>query len=210
MKPVDINIADGNNLIIENLNILMEDIYKKFNSLDTNIYDFVTEEPIPQQAITSIDSDETDADIMAHETTYNHSNLHSKQHAIDEATDHTSTITENNLMDADANGLPDDSGLAVGDLALKILTTDRYTSNQTLTASNHVIVGDTDGGTFIITLPAGIDGTPYKISNVGSSGNALTTVPDGAELLVGDNASFDLLDGETLDLCYETTEGWIA
>lgn len=35
-------------------------------------------------------------------------------HAIDGAK-HTSTITENNLMDADSNGLPDDSGLSVAD-----------------------------------------------------------------------------------------------
>ncbi|GAI98940.1 unnamed protein product, partial [marine sediment metagenome] len=41
---------------------------------------------------------------------------HAIQHAIDSASDHTSTITQNNLIDADANGLPDDSGLAVSDV----------------------------------------------------------------------------------------------
>lgn len=41
---------------------------------------------------------------------------HNKQHAIDSATDHTSSITQNNLMDADANGLPDDSGISVADV----------------------------------------------------------------------------------------------
>jgi len=40
---------------------------------------------------------------------------HAIQHAIDSGTDHTSSITQNNLMDADANGLPDDSGLSVTD-----------------------------------------------------------------------------------------------
>lgn len=91
-----------------------------------------------------------------------------------------------------------------------ILTTDRYTSNQTLDADNHIVLGDTDGGVFNITLPAGIDGTNYRITNVGSSGNDLTIIPNGAELLVGTNVNFALADNETLDLVYETTEGWIA
>lgn len=45
------------------------------------------------------------------------SKKHDKQHAIDSSSDHTSTITENNLMDADSNGLPDDSGLSVSDVS---------------------------------------------------------------------------------------------
>ncbi len=92
----------------------------------------------------------------------------------------------------------------------RIANTDRYTSNQTLNSANNIVLGDTDGGAFTITLPAGVDGTHYKISNVGSSGNTLTLTPDGSELLVGANANFDLFDGETLDLSYETTEGWVA
>lgn len=43
--------------------------------------------------------------------------FHDRQHAIDSSDDHTSTITQNNLMDADANGLPDDSGLSVTDVS---------------------------------------------------------------------------------------------
>lgn len=92
----------------------------------------------------------------------------------------------------------------------RIVNTDRYTGNQTLDSTNHVVVGDTDGGAFTITLPAGVDGTHYNISNVGRSANALTLAPNGAELLVGANANFDIFDGETLDLHYETTEGWVA
>jgi len=36
---------------------------------------------------------------------------HDRQHAIDSTSDHTSTITENNIISANANGLPDDSGI---------------------------------------------------------------------------------------------------
>lgn len=89
-------------------------------------------------------------------------------------------------------------------------TTDRYTSDQTLTPSNENVVCDTDGGAFRVSLPAGVNGMHLKVSNVGTSGNALSIIPHGAELLVGENTTFDLLDGETLDLHYETTEGWIA
>lgn len=92
----------------------------------------------------------------------------------------------------------------------RIAGTTRVTGATTLNATHHIIIGDTDGGAFTITLPTGVDGTNYKISNVGSSSNALTLVPDGTELLVGDNANFDILDGETLDLHYETTEGWVG
>ncbi len=53
--------------------------------------------------------------------------LHTRSHAIDGATDHTSTITQNNLMDADANGLPDDSGLTVANASDAI--TKKHTQN---------------------------------------------------------------------------------
>jgi hypothetical protein len=88
--------------------------------------------------------------------------------------------------------------------------TDRYTANQTLTPANEIVLGDTDGGAFTITLPAGIDELHYKISNTGSSVNALTITPNGSDLLAGVNENFELLDGETLDITFETTEGWIA
>lgn len=120
---------------------------------------------------------------------------------INSATDGHLDLTADISIDLNSKMVSDDG---------RIVNTSRYTSNQTLDATNHVVMGDTDGGAFTVTLPAGVDGTNYKISNVGSSGNALTLAPDGSELLVGANANFDLLDGETLDLFYETTEGWIA
>lgn len=103
-----------------------------------------------------------------------------------------------------------DASQVVKTISGRISNTDRYTSNQTLNSTNHIVLGDTDGGAFTITFEAGVDGTHHKISNVGNSGNALTLTPDGAELLVGDNANFDLLDGETLDLHYETSSGWVG
>ncbi len=83
----------------------------------------------------------------------------------------------------------------------------RITGNFPLTELHENIFADTDGGAFTITLPAGVSGREYKIRNVGRSGNRVTIIPDGAELLFGESSQF-LIDGEVLDMVFEPTEGW--
>jgi len=90
-----------------------------------------------------------------------------------------------------------------------IYTTLRVTSGTTLDTTHYDVKGDTDGGAFTLTLPAGIAGKAYRIANTGSSGNTLTITPNGSELLIGDNSSYLLLDGDVLDIIYEATEGWV-
>lgn len=90
----------------------------------------------------------------------------------------------------------------------KIVNTTRITGATTLNADHNVVYADTDGGAFTITLPAGVDGTYYRIINVGSSANNVTMAPDGAELLIGVNSNYTLTDGDVLEITYETTEGW--
>ena len=90
----------------------------------------------------------------------------------------------------------------------RIVQTTRVTTTYTILATDHHVFGDTDGGSFTATYPAGVAGTEYRVINVGTSGNALTVAPNGAELLLGVNATFDLQDGETLLTVYEATEGW--
>ena len=90
----------------------------------------------------------------------------------------------------------------------RILKTNRLTGNTTLDATHHQVFADTDGGAFTVTLPAGVAGTEYRIVNTGSSENNLTIAPDGAELLIGVNANWTLMDGEALMIVYEATEGW--
>lgn len=60
------------------------------------------------------------------------SKKHDRQHAIDASADHTSTITENNLIDADANGLPDDSGLSVSDTSDAISKKHTQNTDETI------------------------------------------------------------------------------
>jgi len=90
----------------------------------------------------------------------------------------------------------------------RIMQTTRVTGTYTVLATDHQIAADTDGGAFTATLPAGVAGTEYRIANTGTSGNNLTIAPNGAELLIGVNSNFVLLDGEALNVVYEATEGW--
>lgn len=78
----------------------------------------------------------------------------------------------------------------------------------TILATDHDIHVDTDAAAIAANLPAGVEGTQYRIVNVGSSGNDVTVAPNGAEHLLGANSSFTLLDGESLILVYHATEGW--
>lgn len=89
--------------------------------------------------------------------------------------------------------------------------TKRITSGDspyTILGLDNNVFCDTDGGAITLNMPAGINGRKYRFINTGSSGNAVTITPNGAELLMGVNSSFTLLDGDVLILVYETTEGW--
>lgn len=81
-------------------------------------------------------------------------------------------------------------------------------SPYTVLVTDNIIFCDTDGGAITVNLPAGVDGTNYRIINCGTSGNVLTISPNGSENLIGSNSSITLDDSETIILNYETTEGW--
>lgn len=74
-------------------------------------------------------------------------------------------------------------------------------------AADQVIFCQTDGGAITVNLPAGIEGTNYKIINCGSSGNDVTIDGDAAETVIGDLTQ-TLADGEVLELHYNAIEGW--
>jgi len=88
-----------------------------------------------------------------------------------------------------------------------VVQTTRVTTTYTILATDYVIFCDTDGGAFTVTLPAGVEGTPYKIINCGTSGNDLTVDGDGAETVYGETEQV-LTDGDVIDLHYNATEGW--
>jgi hypothetical protein len=91
----------------------------------------------------------------------------------------------------------------------RIKNTSRYTTTQTIPVTDEVVFCNTDAGDWTATLSAGIEGASQKIINSGTSENTLTLSPDGAELLLGANSTFELYDGETLELTYSTIDGWL-
>lgn len=81
-------------------------------------------------------------------------------------------------------------------------------SPYTPLATDEEIYIDTDSGDVIVTLPVGIDGTNYRMINIGSSGNKAILIPSGTEDLFGENASEDIYDSEALIMTFETNKGW--
>lgn len=81
-------------------------------------------------------------------------------------------------------------------------------SPYAIRASDDVIFLNTDAGAVVGNLPAGAEGTTYKIINSGTSGNNVTVNPNGAELLIGANSAYTLVDGTTLLITYNATDGW--
>jgi len=75
-------------------------------------------------------------------------------------------------------------------------------------ATDEELFIDTDVGPISITLPVGIDGTNYRMINVGSSGNDVTLIPALTDKLFGENANERIADSEVLLMTFETTEGW--
>lgn len=116
MKPVNIYMGEDQEETQRKMIALFDDIYDRFIRLQENVINFDTGENLIRSTSVSTNSDQIPIDIAAHEATYDHTLLHARQHALDSTADHTSTITQNNIMVADANGLPDDSGYTIDDL----------------------------------------------------------------------------------------------
>jgi len=93
---------------------------------------------------------------------------------------------------------------------LKIAKVIRVDAVTAITPDYGVYFCDTTGGTFAVTLPAGIDGAHYKIINTGVAGEILTVTPQAGEGLFGAGlgVSSILSDGEVIDIHFESAEGW--
>lgn len=85
-----------------------------------------------------------------------------------------------------------------------VVTSSPYTPSPD---DNEIFV-DTNSEPITIALPAGIDGTNYRILNIGSSGNNVTILPDGVDKLFGESDSEYLIDEEAFILTFKTTQGW--
>ncbi|MCK5018614.1 MAG: hypothetical protein KAS32_16255, partial [Candidatus Peribacteraceae bacterium] len=120
------------------------------------------------------------------------------------------SVNDGNDVDTPSKTIEIDSNGTLITNQGKIDNTTRVTTTYTVLVSDHVIYADTDGGAFTLSLPAGVEGTNYKIINCGTSGNDLTVDPDGTEQLYGAGAGVasTLADGEVINIHYNVTEGW--
>lgn len=85
--------------------------------------------------------------------------------------------------------------------------TTRVTTTYTALVTDEEIYANSNGGAFTITLPTGVAGQHFRIHNTGTSGNDITIDGGGAETVKG-AATQALIDAETLELTFETTENW--
>jgi len=89
----------------------------------------------------------------------------------------------------------------------RIVDTTRQTTTYTALVTDDAIYCDTDGAAWTLTLPAGVDGQRFFITNCGSSGNDLTIDGNGAEEINGETTQL-LSDEDSIIIIFETTEGW--
>lgn len=76
-----------------------------------------------------------------------------------------------------------------------------------LSASDQIIFCNTDLGNIQIILPAGANGTDYRIINAGSSGNTVEIVSEIGELIFFELSQV-LYDKEVLDVIFNEFKGW--
>lgn len=125
---------------------------------------------------------------------------HTRQHAIDSSSDHTSTIVENNLIDADANGLPDDSGLSVAN------TSDAISKKHSQ---------NTDTGTTQTTFQIDSGNSGPKIKNSSGTAEIRNSADDdyaplGLKVIKIPDATataFIIQEGSNTYLTFDTTDG---
>jgi len=92
-----------------------------------------------------------------------------------------------------------------GFVSIAIVNTTRVTTTYQALVTDHIIKANTDAGAFTVTLPVGVQGQHIRITNKGS--NTLTIDGSGTEKVM-DELTQELAYGDTLNLYYDTTEGW--
>jgi hypothetical protein len=110
----------------------------------------------------------------------------------------TTSVSNAFVVDASADTVNTNTG--------RIMKTSRYTTTQTLSAQDHIVFCDTSAD-WTLTLPAGVEGTEYHITNCGVGGFTLTIDADGTETINGDLTQ-EIEDEESIHIIYNVTEKW--
>ena len=85
------------------------------------------------------------------------------------------------------------------------VNTTRVTTTYQALVTDHIILANTDGGAYTLTMPAGVEGQHIRITNTGT--NILTVTGSGAETVMGETSQ-EMFEGDTMNMYYNTTEGW--
>lgn len=85
---------------------------------------------------------------------------------------------------------------------------ERVTSSPYQISDEDEIFADTDIGDITLLLPEGVTGRHIRIHNTGTSGNLLSIVPFGTDLLFGVNNPEVLYDTEVVIVAFELNSGW--
>ncbi len=82
------------------------------------------------------------------------------------------------------------------------------TTPYTPSGEDVMFICDTSLIDIYVNLPAGIDGTNYRIVNFGDTGNKVYVTPNGTELLYGVNKVEYMINQESLTMTFKATYGW--
>ena len=68
---------------------------------------------------------------------------------------------------------------------------------------------DTTNDNVVVNLPIGQASRQYKIINTSvTNDNIVSIIPNGSELLFGENETFTLYKSEIIDIIYTSSSGW--
>jgi hypothetical protein len=189
--------SSDNNVILQTISVEAGTIYVHQNYVLVNETAGAGDVTIDTLAAEALQPSDQDAINVV-------TNTHNREHAIDSSADHTSTITEDNLVSADANGLPDDSGIAKGDVSGAVSASHAQqhaitsTSDHTSSVpSGQILMSDANG------LPTGATNTNAGVADAVSKKHSHTAqahIIDADGTLADITAKFNTLlsDLETL------------
>lgn len=136
MINTKINKTDTPEIIRDKLIYIMEELSGYLGIINNNIVD-VNSGAIRERLVNiSANSDQVDTDIASHESTYDHTKLHTRLHGLAGTSDHQGiSMDANDVLIGNANGLPATGGINVAEL--------KSCDNHTNGSTNFVLVKQT-------------------------------------------------------------------